>query len=161
MAFFERAKSISDASEISNRGRLEIWDSSLKTIAQKPLSGVGAGNFVAVLGEDPANAKKGASAHNLYLDFGSEAGVLAMVVLAFIFVEILKMSWHLYDIKKGFFAVFFLALTVYTAWVLGYSLFDVVLLNDKVFLLFAVWLAVINHFYLRIEKNGKTEDFLG
>jgi len=150
MAFFERAKSISDASEISNRGRLEIWDSSLKTIAQKPLSGVGAGNFVAVLGEDPANAKKGASAHNLYLDFGSEAGVLAMVVLAFIFVEILKMSWHLFDKKKGFLAVFFLALTVYTAWVLGYSLFDVVLLNDKVFLLFTVWLAVINHFYARL-----------
>lgn len=159
LSFFERARSISDISETSNKGRIEIWDSSLKSISQKPFLGVGIGNFSQVLGEDVSTSKRGASAHNLFLDFGTEIGILGMILLIFLFLKILKMTWQIFDSQNESkdIKTLFIALLIYIVWVLSYSLFDVVLLNDKVLLVFVVWLALINYFYKskRDEKKIK------
>jgi O-antigen ligase len=129
---FKRAKSITDLEELSVKSRMGIWKTSFKSILKHPLLGVGIGNYPVVLDEDISAAKKGASAHNLYLDIASEMGLLGLIVLLLIFWQIFKRGW-----KTNLIFTFFLL------WIFIYSLFDVVLLNDKVLLLFMVVLGVL------------------
>ncbi len=137
VSFFERAKSISDLEEASNKGRLEIWRNSVVSIARQPWLGVGLGNFITVINEDQAAAKQGASAHNLYLDVASEIGVLGLLVLLLMFADILYTAWLVWRrSQEPHFKFFGLLFGLYFVWILGYSFFDVVLLNDKVLLFF-------------------------
>lgn len=133
----QRAKTIFDTTEISNYSRLQIWQKSILSIANKPFLGVGIGNYPLVLGEKIEKAKQGASAHNLYLDFASEMGVLAPIILIFIFYEVLKTAYLVFKCKEEtFIKIFAASLGLYCLWIVGYNLFDIVLLNDKVFLFF-------------------------
>ena len=102
------------------------------------------GNYPVVLNENVSATKEGASAHSLYLDVASEMGVLGAVLLLLIFFEILwraiqvflKNRDLLFSTFAGFFAIYFL-------WVMAYSVVDVVLLNDKVLLLFVTLVALL------------------
>lgn len=142
--FFERARSIADADEISNKGRLEIWQVTLKSIAQKPILGVGLGNYIMVLDEDISAAKKGASAHNLYLDFAAEIGIFGVLFLIGMFADVLYSCWLVfYYGSESYFRFFGLLFGLSFIWILSYSFFDVVLLNDKVLLSFMVGAAIL------------------
>jgi O-antigen ligase len=134
---FKRAKSITDLEELSVKSRIGIWKTSFQSILKYPILGVGIGNYPVVLGEDISAGKKGASAHNLYLDVASEMGLLGLIALLLIFLEILKKSWK----KRK--EIYFLIFTFFFVWILIYNLFDVVLLNDKVLLLFMVALGLL------------------
>ena len=147
VSLFERAKSIIDFVETSIKSRLEIWQRTVDSIIIRPLLGVGIGNFPSVLNEDFIFSKRGSSAHNLYLDFAAEIGIFGLFVLLAIFWKIFKRSWcffkgkikgdNLYlNVWIGFFVIAFL-------WILSYSLFDVVLLNDKVLLFFVANIAIL------------------
>ncbi|MBU1177576.1 O-antigen ligase family protein [Patescibacteria group bacterium] len=146
-SLFERTRSIIDFTEMSIKGRLEIWQRTVDSIIIRPLLGVGIGNFPLILNEDFSFSKKGSSAHNLYLDFAAEIGVFALFVLLVVFWKILKRAWYFFqgkikgnssylNIWIGFFVIAFL-------WILSYSLFDVVLLNDKVLLFFMANIAIL------------------
>lgn len=144
ISFFERAKSISDLNEASNLGRLEIWRDSMASVKNHPMLGVGLGNFISVIGEDTSAVKKGASAHNLYLDIAAEIGIPGLLILLLIFVDILWTSWLVWQgATEPYFKLFGLLFGLYFVWILGYSFFDVVLLNDKVLLLFMAELATL------------------
>ncbi len=143
-SFFERARSIFDFDEISVKSRLEIWQKTLYSISQKPLLGVGIGNYPIVLNEDISATKRGSSAHSLYLDVASEMGIIGLIILLAIFIFIIKDTWQVFIHSNQAFlsawAGFFLLALV---WILSYSLFDIVLLNDKVLLFSIVNLAII------------------
>jgi len=147
VSLFERTRSIINFAETSIKSRLEIWQRTADSIIIQPLLGVGIGNFPSVLNEDLSFSKRGSSAHNLYLDFAAEIGIFALFILLIIFWKIFKRAWYFFqgkikennlylNIWTGFFAIAFL-------WILGYSLFDVVLLNDKVLLFFVTNVAVL------------------
>jgi len=147
VSLFERAKSIMDFVETSIKGRLEIWRRTADSIIIRPLLGIGIGNFPLVLNEDLSFSKRGSSAHNLYLDFAAEIGIFGLFILLAIFWKILKRAWYFFikkiqsnnsylNIWASFFVIAFL-------WILSYSLFDVVLLNDKVLLFFVANIAVL------------------
>jgi O-antigen ligase len=141
---FNRARSISDLDELSNKTRLEIWGASIKSILGHPLLGVGLGNYITVLNEDASAAKQGASAHNLYLDFTTEIGILGGLLLILIFAEILRTSWLISKrAEEQYFKIFGLAFSLYFLWAMIYSLFDVVLLNDKVLMFFVVGAGIL------------------
>lgn len=140
ISLFERARSIADFAETSIKGRLEIWQRTTDSIMMRPLLGVGIGNYPFIINEEMSSVKRGASAHNLYLDIASEMGIFALLVLLAIFWQIFKKFWLVFQDKDKLnnpdlqvWASFFVLALV---WILGYSLFDVVLLNDKVFLFF-------------------------
>ncbi|MFH1671750.1 MAG: O-antigen ligase family protein [Candidatus Portnoybacteria bacterium] len=146
-SFFERARSIFDFDEISVKSRLEIWEKTIISISERPLLGVGVGNFPVVLEEKLSMSKKGSSAHSLYLDIFAEMGVLALLTLLAIIFYILKDTWQVFkkteDTLGEYFPIwagFFLLALV---WIFGYSLFDVVLFNDKVLLFFMVNLGLL------------------
>ncbi len=153
-SFFQRAKSISDLDEISNKGRLEIWQRSLSSLLRHPILGVGLGNYIAVLDENISAAKKGASAHNLYLDVASEIGIFGALILVAMFLEILRTAWLVFRrAGEPHFKIYGLLFSLYFLWVMVYSLFDVVLLNDKVLLFFMVGLGVLYSIKSLGEKN--------
>lgn len=137
-SLFERARSMINFLETSVKSRLEIWQRTADSIILRPLLGVGIGNYPLVLNEDMAFSKRGSSAHSLYLDIAAEMGVFALIVLIVIFWQILKEAWE----QKSASWTGFLVLAL--IWIFSYSLFDVVLLNDKVFLFF---IAIIGLLY--------------
>jgi len=156
LALFERAKSISDLDEISNKGRLEIWLTSAKSIIAHPILGVGLGNYISVLGEDVSAVKKGASAHNLYLDFAAEIGIAGALFLITMFLEILRSSWRFFkEAKEPYLKAFCLFFGLYFLWAMIYSLFDVVLLNDKVLMFFVAEIAVLYSVHYLAQKELK------
>ena len=144
VSLFERARSVIDFTEISTKSRLEIWQRTSDSIIKHPLLGVGIGNYPLILNEPLSSAKKGASAHNLYLDFASEMGIFALLILLAIFWYIFKDAWQIFSQhKKLFFRAWVGFFLLALIWILGYSLFDVVLLNDKVFLFFVASLGLL------------------
>jgi len=144
LSIFERARTITDLSELSVKSRLDIWQRTIDSIIKYPVLGVGIGNFPLIINEDISTTKKGASAHNLYLDVAAEMGIFALLVLLAIFWQIFKNAWQIfYTSNDPFFrawAGFFILALV---WILGYSLFDIVLLNDKVLLFFIANLGIL------------------
>jgi len=140
---FKRAKSIADLEELSVKSRLGIWKASFDSILKHPLLGVGIGNYAVVLGEDISAAKKGASAHNLYLDVASETGLLGLAAFLLIFWEIFFYAYKQTKTRPATWIFIF-----FFVWILIYNLFDVVLFNDKVLLLFVVAIGLL-------YKDGK------
>jgi len=147
LSLFERAKSIIDFDEISVKNRLEIWIRTVDSIIIHPILGVGIGNYPIVLNEKISLAKKGSSAHNLYLDIAAEIGVFALIVLLVVFWQILKKSWFVFQekikVNNRFLQVWSGFFVLALIWILGYSLFDVVLFNDKVLLFFIANLSLL------------------
>lgn len=140
----ERVSSSLSKRELSNKGRVEIWESTFESIGKKPWLGVGIGNYPVVLGENISATKEGASAHSLYLDVIAEMGIFAGIILFLIFIEILWRSITVSIASKDtFFALFAGFFAVYLLWVMSYSIVDVVLLNDKVLLFFTVLVGLI------------------
>jgi O-antigen ligase len=132
-SMFERAFSISDFDETSNKGRIQIWQETLTSISEHPFLGVGFGNFNYVLGENATALKKGSSAHSVYLDIASEVGVFGLIIFLLILIEILKTSRNLFfKLENKYLKMFAGSFFVYFVWICAYSIFDVVIFNDKV-----------------------------
>ena len=140
----KRLASILNFDETSNQGRVYIWKKSLESFTKHPLLGVGTGNFPIVLEQDVALAKAGSSAHNLYLNFLVENGIFAFILVVLIVLEILSTTFSVLkkdlslDRRKLFTAMF-----IFMIWIFGYSLFDIALTDERVFLLFLTILGLI------------------
>ena len=147
---FERISSSLNRREISNRGRIEIWNSTWNSISERPWLGVGIGNYPAVLGENLSSTKEGASAHSLYLDVAAETGIFGVAALLLLFAEIFWMAIRTsVTVKDKFPSLFSGLFAVYFVWVMAYSVVDVALLNDKVLLFFVVSVALIHSISLK------------
>jgi O-antigen ligase len=140
---YDRAKSVFNFSEVSVKSRMQIWEKTVTSIGERPWLGVGIGNYARVLKEDLLAVKRGASAHNLYFDIIAEMGFFALFVFLAFCYEILKKAYLVYCRSQGLAAVFGAAFGLYFVWILGYSLFDVVLFNDKVLLFFVFAIGIL------------------
>lgn len=140
---FERFASVIDADETSNKGRLEIWRDALNSVKGNLFFGVGFGNFPIILSQDVSAAKKGSSAHNIYLDILAEIGIFGLAAFALIFYEILKTAYKVSKSENKIFSFFASMLFIYLFWIAAYGLFDVVLFNDKVLLTFMATVGIL------------------
>jgi len=143
-SIFERAFSITDFSETSNKGRLQIWQETLVSIGERPFLGVGFGNFNYVLGENASALKKGSSAHSIYFDIAAEIGILGLIIFLLLIVEILKTAYESYfEMEKKYLKVFAGSFFVYFTWICAHSFFDVVIFNDKVLMFTVIMVGVL------------------
>ena len=143
-SMLERAFSISDFDEISNKGRIQIWQETLTSIRERPLLGVGFGNFPLILGEKMSALKKGSSAHSIYFDIAAEIGIFGLVISLFLIAEILKTAYKLYfKMEKKYLKIFAGSFFVYFIWICAYSIFDVVIFNDKVLMMVVIIIGVL------------------
>ncbi len=69
--------------EGSIQGRLEMWETGYELAKEKPLGGVGLGNFSHHL-KSGSELRNPAYAHNLFLDFAAETGILGALFLILI-----------------------------------------------------------------------------
>ena len=153
---FQRARSILDLDELSNRGRIGIWVTNLKSVAAHPVFGVGIGNAAVVFDESVSAARRGASAHNLYLDFAAETGVIGGLLslawfLAIFFTGVLLSVKNTLSKQD---ALLTLTVVLATAWLGVYNLVDVVFLNDRALLAYFVLLALFAVIPKRHETTG-------
>ena len=82
---FSRLQSSLNFQEGSNSGRIEMWQTAIHSIQQKPLLGLGLGSFADKL--DPSlGIRNPIYAHNLFLDFGAETGILNIFILLVLIV---------------------------------------------------------------------------
>ena len=142
--FGERIKSIIDFGETSNSQRIEIWKASFESIKERPLLGVGIGNFPVVLKQNIFLARAGSSAHNIYLHIAAEMGILALVTAVWFLWLVFKKSYQNFVLEREQFLVtYFGAIILFVPWVLIYSLTDVALFDERAFLLFVTTIALI------------------
>lgn len=71
----QRAYSIFNLKEGSNKGRLEIWRDAAGVIEKKPLLGAGVGNYALEI-KPSAGYREPIYAHNTYLDITAETGIV-------------------------------------------------------------------------------------
>lgn len=156
---FQRARSIFNVEETSNKGRLAIWQATLHSIEARPVFGVGAGNFPRVLDQTLTKARQGASAHSLYLQTAAEAGIIGLVAFLAILLYIL---WYArmvvqQDLSR-IYKYLAISFSVIFLWAYGYSVVDVVWLNGRVLAFTAVLLGVLFsfHFLKSYDKKEAT-----
>lgn len=141
---FQRIRSIVDVGEVSNRGRLFIWGRTVKSIFERPLFGVGIGNFPVILDQPIYYTKAGSSAHNLYLHIAAEMGLPALLVFGLMLGELFKRALVLFRDSPQFSRqVFGLSSFLYMSWVFGYSLTEATLFDERMFLLFMVMVGMV------------------
>lgn len=142
--FLKRLISVLDLDEASNQGRIYIWKKSLESLKNNLLLGIGAGNFPVVLEQEIKLAKAGSSAHNLYLNFAVESGVFALIIIGLIILEILAAIFFI--LKSNLtpkIKILITGIFIFLIWAFGYSLFDIALLDERVFLLFVTIISII------------------
>ena len=152
----KRLTSILDINETSNQGRIYIWKRSLESIKKSPLLGIGVGNFPVVLEQDVKLAKAGSSAHNLYLNFAAEGGILAFILVCLIFLEILVALLKILKSETSpKIRLLITGVFIYFFWVFAYSFFDIALLDERVFLLFLTIVGMI----FAIKNNKELQNY--
>jgi len=140
----ERLKSIIDFGETSNSQRIEIWQKTLTSIKERPILGVGIGNYPVVLGQDIRLAKAGSSAHNLYLHIAAEMGILAGVIFIWFLWLLFKKNYEiLLREEDNHLKIYFAAALLYVPWVLIYSLTDIAIFDERALLFALIPIAII------------------
>jgi len=137
--FGNRIRSVIDFGETSNAQRIEIWKKTLISIKERPLLGVGIGNYPVVLSQDLGLSKAGSSAHNLYLHVASEMGILALVAVIIFLVESFRRIYNKFK-KEGdaMLGTYYGTALIFTPWVFGYLMTDVAIFDERAFLMFVV-----------------------
>lgn len=155
LVFVKRMRSIIDTEEVSNKGRIYIWQESVKSIFKNPVLGVGIGNFPVVLKENISATKAGASAHNLYLNIAAELGIFGFIIFIFILYEILKKAWGVFkESHDTVIKLFSLTAFVYIIWILGYSMTDVAIFDERAFLMLMILLGVLFSYAKKYEQSA-------
>lgn len=139
-----RIWTVKDTGETSNKARVEIWKTSLASIAKHPFLGTGVSNFSAEA--DKLGEEWKTTSHNIFLYIATEAGIPAAIIFLIICLYLFKdflAQFHLAD--SEFFKMFFLSSAVASSWILGFSLIiDSLLTSDKTSLIF---ITLIGLFY--------------
>lgn len=150
----KRLKTAASTEEASNLGRIFIWKETFKSVGFHPFLGVGIGNFPIVLSQDVSLAKAGSSAHNLYLNVAAEMGIFALIVFLLFLLEIFLGAWKLFikseDSRPGLFGILS---CLSLLWVLGYSLTDAALFDERAFLMFMLFCGIIIGLRHNINKD--------
>lgn len=129
----ERFASSFDVREGSNSGRIEMWKLATETTLENPF-GVGIGNF-ASYNFPTSSSRDPIYAHNLFLDFSAEIGILGAILLFLVFLCPVLSTF-----KKPSFLAKVIATTVFVFFI--HSLFETPFYSIRVFPLFLLILAI-------------------
>ncbi|MBI5530877.1 MAG: O-antigen ligase family protein [Candidatus Doudnabacteria bacterium] len=168
--FLERAQSIYNINETSNRGRIEMWQNSSLFFLTHPW-GVGFSNFIVSFNEvqDGQNYNqvgeklntaynlpaKYISAHSLYLQILVETGIVGFLIFAAFWTSVLQYLWRFirhYEKTEDFLVYFVAQAFLMVLWILASAVFDITLLNDKVLMYFLINLGLAGLIVKRYQE---------
>ncbi|OGE86079.1 MAG: hypothetical protein A3J48_03915 [Candidatus Doudnabacteria bacterium RIFCSPHIGHO2_02_FULL_46_11] len=150
-SLFDRTRAGIDLDYESNKTRLIIWKQSFESFKDRPVFGVGAGNYARVFEAEGStrtfeeireskeafvnSPRHNISAHNILLQVLVESGIIGLVFFLLFLWVLAKRIYELIKSKigeNGIFprGLFALWLGVAILWVLGHSMFDSVFLTD-------------------------------
>ena len=169
--YFGRVRSIYDTNESSNAGRIAIWKESARLSLRYPL-GVGFGNFLEArlgsgAGENGISEKinrryklpeKYITAHSLYLQTLVELGFVGLILLIWFFLSFLRSIYSSLSLalqaKNREATVFFTSIGFLSLWLMGFSVFDVTVYNDRILVLIMTCFALTLAYQLEGKKNA-------
>ncbi len=130
----QRFASSFNLNEGSNSGRLDMWRLAISNTLEKPLTGVGIGNF-AKYNFPMSTSNDPIYAHNLFLDFSSEIGFIGALFLIILFLSpFIALNKKASSLNKTIaLAIFIFAI---------HSLFETPFYSIRVFPLFFLILAI-------------------
>ncbi len=150
----DRISSIFDLNELSNKGRINIWQKTIKSIAQNPVEGVGIGNYPVVLLQDVVKAKAGSTAHNIYLHVFAELGIIAGGIFIVILIMLLYRAFVIFKLTTAkIYQKYSLFILLGFLWLFAYLITDATLFDERVFLLFLTNVIVVNSIYEQVESK--------
>jgi O-antigen ligase len=157
-----RILSIFDLQDSSISSRLSVWRSSLAMLSDRPIlgSGIGEKSFVErflIFAEDGVTAPH---SHNLFLEIGIEAGVIALFIFVLILLARLRhaVTYSAYT-KRSSVGMISVAASVATFALLTFGMTDYIWYNSSMyFAFFAVF--GINSATLRISRQEYGESML-
>ncbi len=171
--FLARVESIYDFNNISNQGRIQMWENSAKFFVTHPL-GVGFGNFIVSF--NPGNGSESyaqlsqqivarynlpasdVSAHSLYFQVLVETGIIGFGFFVAFWVCVLRYFWKFiknYENREDFLVYFVAQAGLMVLWILLAAVFDITLLNDKVLMFFFINLGLAG---LIVKRYHEYED---
>lgn len=79
----------------TSKQRLDLWDASMRMVADHPLTGVGMNNFGQAFVSEyrPPNYRGAFATHNIYLQAASELGVVAPFIVVGLIFLVLRRNW--------------------------------------------------------------------
>lgn len=83
----------------SARGRIDAWKAGWEMIKDRPVTGVGLGNFSSLSHKYNPQAPEGIEPHNSFIQIASESGLIAL--LFFLLLPISSI-WNLWQVRKKF-----------------------------------------------------------
>jgi O-antigen ligase len=133
-AIFTRLSSSFNLREGSNSERIKNWEQALKITRDYPLTGVGLGNYAALINPG-AGGRSSIYAHNSYLDIAAETGVVnALIFTLIILFTIIR------QIKFG--SPVNLGIAAALVYFLAHSFFDTALFSPQVLSVLLIILAL-------------------
>lgn len=136
--FGTRFASIFSGSDGSNQERLRLWEEAIHHISERPLLGVGIGNYPLLI-KPSASYREPLYAHNLYLDIALEIGLVGLGLLLGVFVIAFVRLIHAYRISADPLALGILSsLTLF----MGHSLFEMPLFSVHILPILLLLLAL-------------------
>ena len=155
----ERLLSVFNLSDSSIASRLSIWRSSLAMLTDRPIlgSGIGSESFIdrfLVFAEDGVTAPH---SHNLFLEIGVEAGVIALFVFVLLLlVRIRHLATYSPYVKSSSVGMISVASSLAMVALVAFGMTDYIWYNHSMyFAFFAVF--GINSAVLRISKQEHNE----
>lgn len=92
----------------SNSERVRLWKEAIEHIKERPLLGVGLGNYP-LLVKPSAEYREPIYAHNLYLDIALEVGLIGLAFFVGLLLSVARIQWKLWKNQKNIFALSLLA----------------------------------------------------
>ena len=135
--FSQRLASSFSLSDISNAGRIQIWETSFDVFFENPVLGAGLGSLP-VFFDPKASVKSPINAHNTYLDILSELGLVGI----FLFFAFLFYLFKNLLFKKDKFDFLRLGILWSLAWFLVHSFFETSLFSVPVLVSFCFVTAI-------------------
>ncbi|MFO7807589.1 MAG: O-antigen ligase family protein [Candidatus Moraniibacteriota bacterium] len=132
--FHQRFLSAFNLQEGSVSGRLEMLEKSWQVFKENPLKGTGIGNLPAVL-DSNNDYRKPVYAHNLFLDFASELGVIGLTFLSITILAPMIVIFKKPGLKRKIIALSILALLIH-------SMFETPFYSVRVFPLILIILSI-------------------
>lgn len=148
LLFTKRLRSIIDFGETSNSQRIAIWSATLDSMRERPLLGVGIGQYPIILDQELRLADAGSSAHNVYLHVAGEVGIVGLLAFTSFLASILFAGIRaLRTATEPRDQAFLSASLLMLPWVWAYLITDAALFDERALLLIGSVCAVIIGYY--------------